>query len=206
MTSKSNTAVWLAGFALLAVAIGGCTKSQQNDAQTTAAPVSQPAATQAGAAQPAATVAADANAQPQSATTGAAAPANAAVASADGDQTGTKFEVNSLARGSDVVTLKFSVINDSAATMYTGGKFNASGYSSNRDVSGIHLIDTVSKKKYFPLADTEKSCVCSHDVPDITANSRVALWVKFPAPPAGVTKITVEAPHFIPLDNVPITQ
>jgi len=212
MTSKSNTAVWLGGFALLAMAIGGCTKQQQTDSQTTAAPVSQPAATAPAAAppaaaQPAATAAADANAQPQSAATGAAAPATAVVASADGDQTGTKFEVNSLVRGSDVVTLKFSVVNDAAANLVTFGKFNDTTYhNSYRDVSGIHLIDTVSKKKYFPLSDTDKNCVCSHDVGDIAANSRASLWVKFPAPPAGVAKITVEAPHFIPLDNVPITQ
>jgi hypothetical protein len=204
MTSKRNTAVWLAAFAVLGVAVGGCSKQQQTDSQATAAPVSQTAATQPAAASPAA---ADANAQPQGTTSGAAAPASAAVASADGDQTGTKFEVNSLVRGSDVVTLKFSVINGAADKLVTFGKFNDTTYNNSyRDVSGIHLIDTVSKKKYFPLSDTDKNCVCSREVADIAANSRASLWVKFPAPPAGVTKITVEAPHFIPLDSVPITQ
>jgi hypothetical protein len=212
MISKSNSAVWVASFALLAVAIGGCTKSEQATSQSTAAPASQPVATQAvvtatAAAQPAATAAVAANAQPQSATAVAAAAPNGGVANSDGDQAGTKFVVNSLARGSDVLTLKFTLVNESAALLQTGGRFGGAGYTNSyRDMSGVHLIDTVSKKKYFPLADTEKNCVCSHDVNDVAANSQTALWVKFPAPPASVMKITVEVPHFIPLDNVPITQ
>jgi hypothetical protein len=203
MMSKSNAAIRVATFALLTVALGACTQNKQSDAQSTTAPAAQTAA-----AQPAASAAADANAQPQSATTVAASTPNAAVASTDGDQAGTKFVVNSLARGSDVLTLKFTLVNGSAALLETGGnRFAGSGYTNSfRDMSGIHLMDTVSKKKYFPLADTEKNCVCSHDVNDVAPNSQTALWVKFPAPPAGVTKITVEAPHFIPLDNVPITQ
>jgi hypothetical protein len=215
MISNSNTALCVAAFVLLAVGIDGCTQRDQTDSKSTSAPASQPIATQpaaaqpavTAAAQPAATAAADANAQPQNATAVAAATSSAAVASTDGDQAGTKFVVNSLARGSDVLTLKFSLVNDSTDLLQVGNRFGGSGYINNyRDVSGIHLIDTVSKKKYFPLADTEKNCVCSHDVADITPNNRATLWVKFPAPPASVTKISVEAPHFIPLDNVPITQ
>jgi hypothetical protein len=37
-------------------------------------------------------------------------------------------------------------------------------------------------------------------------NTQDALWVKFPAPPPSVTKISVNIPHFIPLDDVPISQ
>ena len=165
------------------------------------APVSQPVATEAAAAPAGATT------EPQSATTAAAAATTNAALSTDGDQAGTKFVVNSLTRGSDVVTLKFSLVNGSAAPLPTYGKFRGVDYAgSSRDMSGIHLIDTVSKKKYFPLADTEHMCLCSRDVEDIAPNSQASLWVKFPAPPAAVTKITVEVPHFIPLDNVPITQ
>lgn len=212
--SKSISAACVAASVLLAAGTGGCTQRQQTDStdsKSTAAAVSQPVATQAAAAQPAvtaaaaaATTAADAGTQPQ---TTAAAAASSGVASTDGDQAGTKFVVESLARGSDVLTLKFSLVNNATDGLQVGGRFGGSGYTNNyRDVSGIHLIDTISKKKYFPLADTEKNCVCSHDVADITPNNRATLWVKFPAPPASVTKISVEAPHFIPLDNVPITQ
>jgi nucleoid-associated protein YgaU len=211
---------------LLAVALSGCTKGSQTDTQTTtavttqpiaapsaAAPMSkdagQPAATAAAqpaasAAQPAASAAADAATQPQTAASGAAA-TTAVVATSDGSQSGTKFVVNSLTRGSDSVTLKFTLVNGSDKLL-DGSKFNGSDYRGYRSMSGIHLIDTVSKKKYFPVADTDGNCVCSNDVADIPAGSQAALWVKFPAPPASVKKITVEVPHFIPLDDVPIAQ
>ena len=90
--------------------------------------------------------------------------------------------------------------------MGTYARFYASPYQGYRTMSGINLIDTVSKKKYFPIADTENNCICSQDVDDVAPQSQTPLWVKFPAPPPGVTKITVEVPHFIPLDDVPITQ
>ena len=203
MISKSNLVFRVATFALLAAAIGGCTKSQQSDAQSTAAPVSQPTAAQPAmaTAQPAV-----ATAQPQSATTAAPAGSNAGLASSDGDKTGTKVVVHSLARSSgDTVTLKFTLVNNSAGQLYTG-IFHGDGYHSSRDMSGVHLIDAVSKKKYFAIADTDGICLCSQGVDDISANTQAAVWAKFPAPPPSVTKITVEVPHFVPLDGVPIAQ
>jgi len=197
MISKSNLAFRVATFALLAAALGGCTKSQQSDAQSTAAPVSQPTA-----AQPAA-----ATAQPQSAATAAPA-SNAGIANTEGDKPGTRLVLNSLARGSgDTVTLRFTVVNNSDQSLNMYSTFHGSGYNgSGYDVSGVDLIDPVAKKKYFPLADTDGICVCSQSVDNIATKTQTTLWVKFPAPPPSVTKITVAVPHFIPLDGVPITQ
>ena len=36
--------------------------------------------------------------------------------------------------------------------------------------------------------------------------ARANLYAKFPAPPGDVEKITVEIPHFIPMDDVPISK
>jgi hypothetical protein len=196
---------------LLAVPLAGCTQKSQSETKSTAdataaaapaaaVPTTVAAQATTAAAEPAATAAADAAAQPASAPPAAAS--NPALTS-DGSQAGTKFVVNSLVRGSDTVTLKFTLVNASDKSI-PGDKFNGSGYLGYRSMSGIHLIDTVSKKKYFPVADTDHNCVCSNDVADIPSNSQTALWVKFPAPPATVKKITIEVPHFIPLDDVPI--
>ena len=203
MISKSNLVFRVATFALLAAAIGGCTKSQQSDAQSTAAPVSQPTAAQpaAATAQPAV-----ATAQPQSAATAAPA-SNAGIANTEGDKPGTKLVLNSLARGSgDTVTLRFTVVNNSDQGLAMYSMFHGNGYAGAYDVSGVNLIDPVAKKKYFPLADTDMVCVCSQSVDNIATKTQTALWVKFPAPPPSVSKITVAVPHFIPLDGVPITQ
>jgi hypothetical protein len=128
------------------------------------------------------------------------------IGSGDGEQTGTRVVITELKRGGSTLTLKFTIYNDSNAELDTGGKFSGSGYRENggRSFSGIHLIDSVSKKKYFVAADSDGNCLCSEGVDDIRAKAQVSLWAKFPAPPDNIQKITVQIPHFIPVDDVPI--
>lgn len=107
------------------------------------------------------------------------------------------------------MTLKFTIYNNSNAPLYTGSRFKGDGYKedgvgASRSFSAIHLIDGVSKKKYFVVADSEGACLCSAGVDDIAAKTQVSLWANFPAPPENIQKITVEIPHFIPIDDVPI--
>jgi hypothetical protein len=187
---------------VLAAAASGCSHAP-SDAQSSAAPTSQPAAEQTAVVAPP-TAAAQASAAPQAGAT-AAAPVDAGIASTDGDQSGTKFVVESLVRSGDTVTLKYSLVNGSAKAI-VANEFVGSGYNGYRTMSGIHLIDTVGKKKYFPIEDTDHNCICSQDVDDIAPGARATLWGKYPAPPPNVTKISIEVPHFIPLDGVPITQ
>ena len=205
--TASSATVRMLAFTLLAAAAGGCSR-QASDAQSTAAPVSQVATALPTVAptaeQPAA--AATTAAQPQTAATVAAAAPNAGIASSDGDKSGTKVVINSLSRGSDTVTLKFTLINGAPTQLSMFYELTGSGYRGGSDASGVTLVDTVSKKKYFALADTDTTCICSRDIDNMAPNTQDALWVKFPAPPPSVTKISVNIPHFIPLDDVPISQ
>jgi hypothetical protein len=73
-------------------------------------------------------------------------------------------------------------------------------------ISGVNLIDGVGKKKYFVVRDTEGACLCSRGLSSLASKSRANLWVKFPAPPADVSKITVVVPHFTPMEDVSISQ
>jgi hypothetical protein len=140
------------------------------------------------------------------AATPAASTAVEGIGSGDGEQTGSRAVITDLKRGGSTVTLKFTIYNDSNAELNIGGRFNASGYKENggRSFSGIHLLDSVSKKKYFVAADSDGNCLCSEGVNDIPPKGQVSLWAKFPAPPDNVQKITVQIPHFIPVDDVPI--
>jgi hypothetical protein len=193
---------------LCAAAVGAaCSGKQQADTQSSPAPVTQQttapqqtATATAQAAQPAAT-----DAQPAAGVQPGAA-ANASLPSSDGDQTATRVVINALKREGDTVTLRFTLYNDSTAALDTGSRFNGADYAGYRNVSGVNLVDTASKKKYFVIADTDRTCLCSQGVDDIAPRTSAALWAKFPAPPANVQKITVEIPHFLPLDNVPISQ
>jgi len=132
--------------------------------------------------------------------------ANEGLGSGDGEQGGTKAVITDLKRGGSTVTLKFTIYNNSNAPLYIGMRFKSDGYKENggRSFSGIHLIDAVAKKKYFAVADTDGNCVCSEHVDDINPKAEASLWAKFPAPPDNIQKITVEIPHFVPIDDVPI--
>lgn len=137
--------------------------------------------------------------------------AGPAIATAEGDLPGIRVEVQELKRTSgDTMTLKFVMINDSdAALSVYSGKFGEEGKGGNvdyRSVGGVHMVDAAGKKKYFVVRDTENQCLCSRDVQDINSKSRAQLWAKFPAPPEEVQKITVVVPHFIPMDDVPISR
>lgn len=132
-----------------------------------------------------------------------------AIATADGDLPGIRVEIQELKRTSgDTVTLKFAMINDSDKEFKFGITFGEEGKSSYDyySIGGVHMIDAAGKKKYFVVRDTEQQCLCSRNVNNIASKSRVPLWAKFPAPPGDVQKITVVVPHFIPMDDLPISQ
>lgn len=126
------------------------------------------------------------------------------IASTDGEQSGTRAVITELKRGGSTLTLKFTIYNDSAAPLTTYGKFTTDGYRGARNFSGVTLLDSLGKKKYFAVKDSEGNCECSENIDDIPPKSQIALWVKFPLPPDGVQKVVVQIPHFIPIEDVPI--
>ncbi|MGE5270402.1 MAG: hypothetical protein ACM3JG_12110, partial [Thiohalocapsa sp.] len=73
------------------------------------------------------------------------------------------------------------------------------------EISGVHLIDNLNKKKYLTVRDTNGKCACS-SIKGIDKGAKASLWAKFAAPPENVDKITVVVPDFQPIDNVPITR
>ncbi|MDQ6652659.1 MAG: hypothetical protein M3Y84_07925, partial [Acidobacteriota bacterium] len=135
-------------------------------------------------------------------------PSAAAIATADGEKSGTRVEITELKRSSDnTVTLKFVMVNDSDKAIGFGYDFGdkENNIKDHSTIGGVDLVDGANKKKYFVVRDTENNCVCSRDVKDIGPASRGNLWAKFPAPPADVQKISIVIPHFGPLDDVPIS-
>jgi hypothetical protein len=180
---------------VFAVVLAACTKTESTapaPAEQTAAPAASASAAPPPAAAPAST---------------AAAPAGGAgvIATADGEKSGVRVEVTELKRGSGgTVNLKFVLVNGSNDTVGFGYDFAEKTYG---DISGVHLIDPVGKKKYFVARDAEDNCVCSRGLKDMYKDEqRRNLWAKFPAPPPEVKTVSIVIPHFSPLDDVPISE
>ena len=135
-------------------------------------------------------------------------PSAAAIATADGENSGTRVEVTELKRSSDnTVTLKFAMVNDSDKPIGFGYDFGdkANDIKDHASIGGVTLVDSAGKKKYFVVRDSDNSCLCSRAVKDIAPKSRANLWAKFPAPPDDVQKISIVIPHFAPMDDVTIS-
>jgi len=137
------------------------------------------------------------------------APAAAAggVATSEGEKPGFTLTVTELKRASGgTVTLKFTIANGGTESMSFGNDMvdpSNSGVDYN-SIGGVHLIDPVNKKKFFVVRDSDNRCLCSRDLGSIAPGKALNLWAKFPAPP-DVPRVSVVVPHFMPMDDVPIS-
>ena len=128
------------------------------------------------------------------------------IASADGDYPDVRLDVMEIKRTTgNTVTLKLRIVNDSDNLFSFHDKFASVG-SDYAGIGGVHLLDLTNKKKYLVIRDSATACVCSRQIPDIQPGSSAALWARFPAPPQDVDTISIVMPHFIPVDDVPISE
>jgi hypothetical protein len=133
-------------------------------------------------------------------------PAGAAepVATTDGEASGIRLEVQDLKVANGVATLRFTVVNESEKPLHYNTMIDPSGGEAGT-VDGIYLVDAANKKKYLVVKDADKHCLCSRNLEHFASKSSANLWAKFPAPPDSVPKVGVVVPHFIPMDDVPIS-
>ncbi len=131
-------------------------------------------------------------------------PATEGLGSADVEQPGTRVVVTDLKRAGNTVTLKFVIYNDSGTDLTIYGNYTDAEYAGYLSFSGVHLLDGPGKKKYYAVKDSDRNCVCSDNIKAITAKTSMTLWVKYPAPPDSTQKVTVQIPHFLPIEDIPI--
>ena len=208
---------------VLILSIEGCGKKEEPKAPAQApAPTAEAKAPQlAPAVQPPAPAEPQASAQAPaaapSATPQAPAPAaqpapqapqaKPALASADGETPGARIEVQELKRASGgTVMLRFTIFNDGDKNLDFNYNFVQKGSNDFANISGVHLIELVGKKKYLVVRDSKNACDCSQGLSSVAAKSRMNLWARFPAPPDNVEKIGVVVPHFSPMDDVPLSK
>lgn len=112
------------------------------------------------------------------------------------------IELYSLRRDRDLVTLRFTLVNNGTESVSVANRFGGAG---SRSFTGVYLIDPVAKKKYLTVLDAEGNCVCSSNLTNVEPGERLEAFATFAAPPPSVEKVTVVIPSFQPADNVTIT-
>lgn len=191
---------FIAVLVILVSVAAGCQKDEPLPPHQAATPVTETASTSTSTTE---TTSSAVTATPASSP---APPPGGAVATTEGEQSGVSLTVTEFKRGSGgTATLKFTIVNGGTQPLNFGYGM-ADPANSNIDyntVGGVHLIDPVNKKKYFVVRDSDNRCVCSRDLKPIEPGGRLTLWAKFPAP--DVQRVTLIVPHFIPMDDVPIS-
>lgn len=115
---------------------------------------------------------------------------------------GITAEVVSVARtDGDTITVKFKFSNGSQK------KTNVylTGYSPDNLAEKVYYIDAKNKKKYTVIKDAGGDSVCSKTQSvELEPGESKSGWSKLPAPPAGVTTITLFLPGTPPFEGVPL--
>ena len=104
----------------------------------------------------------------------------------------------------EAVTVGFLLVNpDPLSPVRIGTRF-AARPADGESLSGVHLVDEAGMKKYFVLRDDQGRADCTSGLGEIPPAGRVDASIRFPAPSAGVGRITVQVPHLAPFRSVPI--
>ena len=136
----------------------------------------------------------------------AIAPATAQdVLFAEGQDPDLRVEVRDLKRGDGgVVTLRLRLVNDTSEIFDRTCDMRDPEFSDGcGEFTGAYLLDAANKKKYAVVRDSDKNCVCS-GVEALEPGKKMNIWATYPAPPEGVTTVTVVVPLFEPIEGVPI--
>jgi hypothetical protein len=122
---------------------------------------------------------------------------------ADTEIDGVTAELVSVARtDGDTITVKFKFTNGGQKT----AELNMTGYSPDNLAAKVYYIDSKNKKKYLVVTDAAGTPICSNTKGNakLDPGESKSAWTKLPAPPAGVTTISVYLPGVPPFEGVTI--
>jgi hypothetical protein len=108
--------------------------------------------------------------------------------------------------GPDVITVALQLVN-------TGGPGEAvtlgSAFAADpRDAGSLadaFLWDEAGQRKYYLMRDDAGRPRSSVDTADLVPGEPREVWASFPAPPAGVSRLTICLPHVRPMRGVPVS-
>jgi hypothetical protein len=121
----------------------------------------------------------------------------------DTEWEGVSVELISVKRTpGNTITMQFKYANAGSkeANIARLGQF-----SHDNMINHIYYVDTKNNKKYLAVTDAEKKALGTNlTYFTLAPGASKTAWAKFPAPPAGVDKITVYLPGAPPYEDVPV--
>jgi hypothetical protein len=138
----------------------------------------------------------------------AAAQAPKGLGTNDHEVSGVEVTLMELKRTSgDTVTAKWRVTNKDKEKKQLS---KATGWTDAYKLSfDSYLVDPANKKKYLVLKDSSgKPIAAAHGSGAIKleGGKTISTWAKYPAPPAGVDKVSVYLPGVAPFEDVPLSK
>lgn len=108
------------------------------------------------------------------------------------------LEVNSAVRDQDGYVTVSGQIKNGGSERFTslGALRGEERTASQGSVAGASLVDSVGKKRYLVLRDTEGRCACTTGLTFIRGGESAAFFAQFPSPPATTTEVVFGLPTF----------
>lgn len=97
------------------------------------------------------------------------------------------------------VTVNGTLKNDGARTAVIPSALSGNEteiIKNGRSLGGATLVDPKGKKRYYVLRDTEGRPLTTTGFTTLKSGATLAVFMQFPAPPAGVTELDFQLPTF----------
>ena len=108
--------------------------------------------------------------------------------------------------GPDVLTVTLQLVNTGGPGQSVAlGSLFATDVRDAGTLADMYLWDEPGQRKYYLLRDKADRPRSSVGLADLLPGAPRSAWAAFPAPPAGVTQLTICVPHLPPMPGVPIT-
>ncbi|MGW1764429.1 hypothetical protein ACWCQL_10165 [Streptomyces sp. NPDC002073] len=115
-------------------------------------------------------------------------------------QGGIVLTINAVERdGGGFLTVSGNIRNDGKsyvnAQKWAGTEIGVASKNVN-SVAGATLVDQAGKKRYYVLRDTDGRCLCTTGLGTFNPGKSQNVFMQFPAPPEGTTKVDFTLPTF----------
>lgn len=108
--------------------------------------------------------------------------------------------------GPDVLTVSLQFVHTGGPGPAVAlGSLFAAGARDEGTLADMYLWDEAGQRKYYVLRDNRDRPRCSDGLADLVPGEPLRLWAAFPAPPLGVTRLTICLAHLPPMPGVPIS-